>query len=490
MKLPFGIEINWGNKEKGRKPRSRRVLGGLLPNWWYGRELGTDSDYHAQLGAYRHWVYVASSRNAQTVAQVPLRLYVAKPEKTTKIRFPTKEVHSLDLKEIISRSHISNLNSVRKSVNIEEIVEHPILDLMKNVNDFMNGFDLWEITQLHQELTGNAYWLIIDNGFKKPAEIWTLPPDRIKVIPDKEKFVSGYLYEYGTYRQVIPEQNIIHFKIPNPKNLYYGLSPLMAVKEAYSIANKMDEYELSVFENMGRLEGYFSTDNALDDDQFERLKQEIKESYIGHKNAGSAPLFENGINFERFGLTPAELSYKEGRVEIRETIVNAYGQTLGLYSSSANRATAEAAQVQYARQAIRPRCFRAEQKINEKFISRWDSSGKLFVAFDNPVPEDRVAESKIRAEAIRTSQLTINEAREQLRLPPISGADELMFQVQYAPLSAILSGQTLKPANQPSPSADNNKPKKSIENIAAQLAPLVVQRLKKEKNSTNGDKRG
>ena len=244
MKLPFGIEINWGSREKGRTPKSKKILSGFLPPWNFGRELYTDSDFTAQLAAYKNWVYIATNKNATSVASTPLRLYVAKPEKNTKARFPTKSIDSLQRDYLLEKPHISSL---------------PILDVFQNVNDFMNCFDLWEISQLYQELTGNAYWLIINNGLGKPAEIWPIPSDRIKIVPDKDKFISGYLYEYGMFKQFIQENMIIHFKMPNPKNMYYGMSPLMAAQAAYNINENMNAYEISIFGNAGRLEGYFST---------------------------------------------------------------------------------------------------------------------------------------------------------------------------------------------------------------------------------------
>ena len=483
MKLPFGLEINWG-KEKGRKPNSRKILAGLLPMWNWGRELYPDSDFSAQLAAYKHWVFVATNKNATSVANTPLRLYVAKPSKNIKSRFPTKAVDKRQIDNILENPFISSLTHVKKAIDIEEVVDHPILDIFQSINDFMNSFDLWEITQLHQELTGNAYWLIINNGLGKPAEIWPIPSDRIRVIPNKEKFISGYLYEYGTFKQVIPENMIIHFKMPNPKNMYYGMSPLMAVKEAYNINENMNTYEISLFKNMGRLDGYFTTEEALDDDEFDRLKEEIKESYIGVNNVGKAPLFENGVEFKSFGLKPAELSFREGRVLTKEEILNAYGINLSLLSEKSTRANADTALVQYARSTVKPRLARIEQKLNEKFVIRWGDN-KLFLAYDNPVPEDILQASKIRSENIRTGVTTINEERKLMRLEPIKGADEPLFQVQYAPLSAILSGQTIKPANQPQPSSQNSG-EKNIEEIAEKLAPLIAKKiLNKNRHSEN-----
>ena len=123
-----------------------------------------------------------------------------------------------------------------------------------------------------------------------------------------------------------------------------------------------------------------------------------------------------------------------------------------------------------------------EQKLNEKFLPKWDTSGKMFLAFDDCVPEDILAASKIRSENIRTGVTTINEERRLMRLPEIPNADEPMFQVQYAPLSAIIAGQTLKPAATPPKPAITIDEEKNMEQVVKGLVPLIVKKMKEKKN--------
>ena len=214
------------------------------------------------------------------------------------------------------------------------------------------------------------------------------------------------------------------------------------------------------------------------------MKEEIKESYIGVGNAGRTPLFEKGVEYTPFGLKPAELSFREGRVLTKEEILNVFGINLSLVSEKSTRANADNALVQYARSTVKPRLTRIEQKLNEKFTPRWGNNN-MFLSFDNPVPEDILIGSKVRAESIRTGQITINEARSQLRMPPIKGGDEPLFQQQYMPLSSILAGENLKPTNQTNPSnqptsSNQNNNGKSVDDVAEELLPLVVRRVQEK----------
>jgi HK97 family phage portal protein len=466
VRIPFtNLEIKLQKNTASIASESLPLVRRLMPWGYYGSTgLPTETDFTAQLNAYKSWVYVASSMNATSVAQVPLRLYVAKPSKDIKSRFPTKELDSEQIHKLLSQEHIRKLPQVRKSVGIEEVTDHPVLDMIRNVNSFCNNSDLWETTQLYQELTGNGYWFVPSNKLGVPQEIWMIPPDRMKIVPDPEKFIANYLYSYGAFNYQFSEQDIIHFKMVNPRSQFYGTSPFMSIVEQYGIALDMNKYEKTMFKNMGRLSGNWVTEDSLDQEDFDRLKIELVNAHGGVDNIGKAPLTDKGLKYIEYGKTPVEMAYIEGRKINQEEILNAFGQTLGLYTATATRANAEAAQVQYARRALKPRCTRNAEKLNEKLVPKF--SPYLFFNYDDPTPEDVLAATKERSENIRTGALTLNEARAKMRMPPYpKGGDEPLIQSQYTTLSNIVKGANIvKPPtqvevpNQDKPTNDNVKP--------------------------------
>ena len=424
------------------------------------RGLYYDQNFTALLGAYRSLVYTFANRNATSVAQATLRLYLARGKGKSKSKiFPTETVDNQQKSYL--KSNYSNLSVVRKAVDFDEVLDHPILDILNDVNNFMNGFDLWELTQLHQELTGNAYWyLVSDKIFGIPREIWLIPPDRMRVIPDKERFISGYEYTSPGFAKpiVFSEDKIIHFKMANPKNLFYGFAPLAAIIPEYNINEQMSKYENAVFSNNGRLEGAFETEESLDEDDFNRLKLEIQTVYTGVSNAGKTPLLDNGLSFKNYGLPPRDLAFPEGRQNIKEIICNGFGQTLGMYDKSSTRANADAALYQYAKATVQPRCTRNSGKLNEKLVPRYDDN--LFLAADNVVPEDRRQLLLERTQYAKAGIQAINEIREEMRKAPYKGLDEPFMQMQNVPVSMILAGKTLKVAS--NPSSENPEQTKKI----------------------------
>ena len=433
LKLPFGLQIIRNRPELVSSGRGK-LLSQLLPRWSYGRELLHEENFLSLLKGYRGWVYVCASKNSTSVASsAPIKLYATKSQALIdtgkEFKVPTRKISRR--KELYLRANpvLGSMDCVRKAVEIEEILEHPFLELMKTVNDFMNSFSLWELTELWQELCGNSFWYIVEDNLKVPREIWPIPPQHCRVIPHPVDFISGYhfsLYTLGIRKlQTFREKDVIHFKFPSPVNLYYGKSPLSGVTSAYNIQENINTYENALFSNMGRLEGAFETDEELGEHEFERLKEEIKQMFAGVKNVGKSPLLEKGVTYKQYGYTPKDLAFLKGREKIKEEICNAYGQSLGMYDKNATRSNSEMAEYTFQKGAIRPRLLRIEQKINEKLIPRYDDN--IFAAFDDNVPENRETRLKEIEAHLKTMYSTVNQEREHDNLEPQKDYGDVPF---------------------------------------------------------------
>jgi len=83
-----------------------------------------------------------------------------------------------------------------KNGEIKEIEEHEILNLLLKVNQYTTRFDHFWLTQEYLELIGEAPWLLDrgENADKPPTSIWLLRPDKLTVLPDKDKIIGGYKY--------------------------------------------------------------------------------------------------------------------------------------------------------------------------------------------------------------------------------------------------------------------------------------------------------
>ncbi|MBW2060933.1 MAG: phage portal protein [Deltaproteobacteria bacterium] len=394
---------------------------GLLTTTWQdGRELIRPGHYQSQIEANKHWVYVCAQKNAAAVASSKMRLYAARSDKERTL-VKTSPVE-LEVKDFLA-SNPGLKDWIRKGLDIEEVEEHPFLNLMKNVNSFIGRFTLLETTELFLELTGNAYWYVISNALGLPAEIWLIPSQHTSIVGSKDHFISGYTYRLASEEVTLSPEEVVHFKFPNPANMRYGRSPLMAVVDTYNIFENMQTFENALFSNMARPEGVLTTDQTLGKAEIETLREMWSERYGGVKKAGKIAVLAAGLKYQNITMSPRELSFLAGRKMGREEICAAFGVPLSkVTAENVNLANAKVGEEQYQRDTIRPRLWRIEEKINESLMPRY--APNIFVAFDDPVPADREFELKKIQAGLTTNFLTINEVRKREGLPSVSWGDK------------------------------------------------------------------
>jgi len=311
------------------------------------------------------------------------------------------------------------------------VLEHPFIELMKNVNPFMNSFELKELTCLNQELTGNNYWYLLNNNMGLPIQVWLVPPDKMKIIPSKEEFIKGYLYGNGLDEVAFDKLEIVHFKYPSPTSAYYGMSPISAVTHAYNINENMNRYENSLFSNMATPSGILTTELPINPEEHKRMSTEWNQRYSGVNKVGKTAILTSGLKYQPITFSPRELSFLSGRKVTKEEIANAFGQSVALYDKDANRANADNATYMFMRDTIGPRHRRTEQKVNEQILPRYDE--RLFCAFENCVPEDREFLHKVRIESTN-KLITVNEARAEMGKDEVEGGDQLYVDSMSVPI--------------------------------------------------------
>jgi HK97 family phage portal protein len=377
------------------------------------------------LDNYLSWVYACASRNATAVAEQPLKLY-RKVKGGAFSKSYAAQALTRERKGVITKSAYVT-RAMAAADDIEEILEHPFLDLLKNVNPVNNEFDTKELLVLHQELCGNAYMYIIMGALGMPQELWLLPPQHITIKPDSKRYYGAFIYAKGTQQETTfkPEE-IVHFKYPNPKDILYGLSPLQAAAHSVDLNKSMLEHENALFENRAMPETaiVYPAGVPVNKETGDLIKEQFRVEYGGVKNAGKVAVLGSGATIQPLTLSPKELNYLESRKFNRDEIAAIFGIPKSkLETDDVNRANAEAGNYTYAKDTILPRLMRIQDKLNERILPLYDET--LFVAFDNPVPEDREFRLKERVANIQVGYTTVNEERAVDGLEPHADGDEL-----------------------------------------------------------------
>lgn len=212
----------------------------------------------------------------------------------------------------------------------EELFTHDLLDLLYKVNPFTTKFDHFWLTQASLELTGEAPWLIERNNFDRVIGIYNLRPDRLQIIYDEGKMISGYEYtvrgEKGKLETIELEvKDVIFLKYPNPDNPYRGLGALQAVARTVDIDNYSEEWNKRFYFNSARPDGLITVKvKKLSEEQMKKIKLGIKEYYRGIDNAHKMLVLSGDMDYKQFSLSQKDMDFLEQQKFSRNKILGIF----------------------------------------------------------------------------------------------------------------------------------------------------------------------
>jgi HK97 family phage portal protein len=242
--------------------------------------------------------------------------------------------------------------------------DHPALALLRRPNPAQDCCALMESLYGHLQIAGNAYLEAVPSATGTPGELYTLRPDRMRVIPGTAGWPEGYEYRVGhksiRFAQSEEAAPILHIKTFHPLDDHYGLSPLEAAAIPVDVHNAASRWNKALLDNAARPSGamvYSGPDGSLlAPDQYERLKDQLEARHQGAENAGRPILLEGGLDWKPMGFSPSDMEFMKGKDAAAREIALAFGVPpliLGLPGDNTHANYAEANRAFHA-QTIRP----------------------------------------------------------------------------------------------------------------------------------------
>ncbi len=335
-----------------------------------------------------------------------------------------------------------------------EIYSHPILDLLQNPSPIYDKETYLESFLSYFLLDGNVYERPLE-AFGKVKEMVLYEPTEVEVVYNKYDKATGYKVTVDGKEHVYPikkldmSSKIKHFKNFNPLNKYEGLSPLRSASTVVDILNNGDIHNLNMLRNEARPSGALSYEPAdgapqtMDEEQFERLKEEIREQYSGSENTGRPLLLEGGLKWVQMSLNARDLDYLNSRGVSQKDVCRAYkvpAVLLGLDNDSTYNNVREA-RLGLWDDAIIPNLNRAINHWNKHILPMFEGSEGLVLEADY----SKVSDLETRTERIwkrldGANFVTLNEKRNIIGLDPIEGGDTTFISSGDMPLELLNLG--------------------------------------------------
>lgn len=273
---------------KPAPPRVGPLFAPLGPaaGWWR-------DDPNEQLRNYTSWVYAAVNAVAQEVAR--------------------------------QRPHLYRSTGQAEHEQVPLPHTHPLCRLLDAPNPWLTPWELWYLTTVYLETTGNCFWYVTDDVDTGPAEIWVVPTPWVRVVPDATAFVAGYeIVAPGNRSERFDASEIIHLKYPNPLDPHYGLSPLRATALTVDANTELQKSRYQTFLAGPRPGVVLRTDQTLSDVTVKRLEDKLDAKFAGRGNWHRPLVLEQGLTASPWTLSPAEMDFLNSSRMTRDEILAAF----------------------------------------------------------------------------------------------------------------------------------------------------------------------
>lgn len=340
----------------------------------------------------------------------------------------------------------------------QEVQKHAVLDLLRKPNPLMDTMELVEVAMQHYDTAGEWFWVAYFGSIRAagPLELWPMRPDRVKIVTDRDDALVGYVYCGPDGEEVpLPKDIVIHVRRPNPLDIYRGLGPVQALAVKLDGNRLAAEYNRNFFLNSAEPGGIIEIEDRLDDDEFRELVNRWREQHQGVANAHRVAILEQGKWVDR-KYSMRDMMFPELADMSREEIREAFGYPKGMTGATedVNKAVADANERMFGRYLIRPRLLKMRSAFNSYLLPMFGvTTGGLELDFDDPVPEDREADSQDRITKAQAFKLLTDSGVDGKDAAKVVGLPEMKWEkpapAPAGPRPSQADGQT-KP-NQPPP---------------------------------------
>jgi HK97 family phage portal protein len=252
------------------------------------------------------------------------------------------------------------------------------------------------------------YW---DGGF-----IYHLPAQQVEILTDKKTFIAGYTYNGQTN---FKESEVFSFKDVSSTSIYRGTSRLDSAKKSITTISSMLDMQGRFFDNGASFGLMLTTDNTLSNAAKERTILHYLQKYNPRRGGRRPVIFDNGLKPH----SVANNTFKDMDFDVSikthgEKILQALGVPPILLAGGNNANISPNLRLMYLETVL-------------PIVRGYTSALERFFGYDiEPITSNVSAlQPEIKeiagfnATLVNGGIITPNEARANLRLPPIEGEE-------------------------------------------------------------------
>nr|MCH9665921.1 phage portal protein [Gammaproteobacteria bacterium] len=375
------------------------------------------------------WFHIAVSTIAQSIAALDFKL-----EK--------KKV----VKQNVTQGN-GESEEIFKEVWIDAGAE-PEATIFKFPNEIQTRYDFWYNVVADLLATGDAFIFPMRSNLEESNSedrlanaisrfrktdvdaLFRINSAMVEIVPSENpgEFIEKILVTSEEDTIEFGPDEIIHAKMPNPADPFYGLAPIVAVLKKLLLDRYSDESMIRFWKQGARLGGVIETSKNLTKEQMTRLTSTFEAKFTGKRQQHKTLILPNGMTYKPIEVSPVNTALIDFSKTNREAIMAVYKVPpikIGLLDG-ATYANAMIQNKTFWTNAVMPIVSLLEASINKSELILKPMRNMRF-KFDlsnvEALQEDYLAKAQ-SGEAMLKSGLLVNEVRELLwSLGPIEGGD-------------------------------------------------------------------
>lgn len=329
----------------------------------------------------------------------------------------------------------------------EVIIGSDLMKLLSNPNTIEGYTSFAESLASFYMITGNCYIEAIGNSRYAPIEIYSIPSQFVSIMPAGDgqagTMIVGYdsggnsttfnrIEQTGKRNRFVDNMGLKELWQIRRFSPRYGAGNLFGQSKFTSAYYEIELFEqsrihnYSILKNGSRPSGILMNKDTMDDDSYNRIREQLNGDYSGAENAGKVFLVE-GLNgdtfkFEQLSLNNKDMEFMALNKDCIERICNRGGLPLPLVMPDASTYNNVANAVLFLYDnTILPLANKLFEEMSQMLLPRFKYDTERYqISFD---PEEVTALKLRTMEQLKLKKeigvLTFNEIRGELGLEPI-----------------------------------------------------------------------
>lgn len=194
----------------------------------------------------------------------------------------------------------------------EPLYKHPAYNLLDLApNDETDAFQFRQAMIAHGLTWGNGYAEITRDRSQRPAELWLIEPDRVRIDRDENGRIIYEVTNGAGKNSIIPAADMFHLKGPGFDGLV-GYSVISYAARSIGLGMATEQFGADFFSNGANPSMILQHPGKLGDDAVRHLKESIQTAVSG-RNKLSPFVLEEGMSVEKWTIPPEDAQFLETR---------------------------------------------------------------------------------------------------------------------------------------------------------------------------------